>query len=244
MVPFGRAVHLLELELLHPRLVGRDGRAFDGDADPLGRFRGVDRDLVAGLVALLDAEVEIEELDVEIGMDQLVLDQLPDDAGHLVAVHLDDRILHLDLRHCGRAFVLRAMRGRGGAGMPGLWRGRGVPARTKLSGMMPDGPRRAPLPNRLAGRDSVGRRTRGRPCAPRPRRSVWRKCPHGERSRGPTAAAAARCGRRCSSRSWSAGRCCATPSCMRWRRAASSSSASSATCGSSSIRPIGWSAPG
>src|SRR4029434_3372554 len=42
------AVHLLELDLLHPRLVGRDGRAFDGDADPLGRLRGVDRDLVAG----------------------------------------------------------------------------------------------------------------------------------------------------------------------------------------------------
>ena len=100
-----RAIHLLEVELLHPRLVGRDGRAFDGDADPLGRLRRVDRDLVAGLVALLHAEVEIQELDVEIGMDQLVLDELPDDAGHLVAVHLDDRILHLDFRHSGRAFA-------------------------------------------------------------------------------------------------------------------------------------------
>src|SRR4029453_8396239 len=28
--------------------------------------------------------------------------------GHLVAVHLDDRILHCDLRHCGRALPLRA----------------------------------------------------------------------------------------------------------------------------------------
>jgi hypothetical protein len=32
-------------------------------------------------------------------MDQLVLDELPDDSGHLVAIHLDDRILDLDLRH-------------------------------------------------------------------------------------------------------------------------------------------------
>ena len=34
-------------------------------------------------------------------MDQLVLDQLPDDASHFVAVHFDDGICDLDLRHCG-----------------------------------------------------------------------------------------------------------------------------------------------
>jgi hypothetical protein len=32
-------------------------------------------------------------------MDQLVLDELPDDAGHLIAVELDDRIGDLDLCH-------------------------------------------------------------------------------------------------------------------------------------------------
>ena len=56
-------------------------------------------DLVVGLVALLDAEIEIFQIDVEIGQDQLVLDELPDDARHLVAVELDDGGLHLDLRH-------------------------------------------------------------------------------------------------------------------------------------------------
>ena len=56
-------------------------------------------DLVVGLVALLDREIEIDEVEVEIGVDQLVLDELPDDPGHLVAVHLDDGIGHLDLRH-------------------------------------------------------------------------------------------------------------------------------------------------
>ncbi len=34
-------------------------------------------------------------------MDQFVLDQLPDDAGHLVAVELDDGSGHLDLLHLG-----------------------------------------------------------------------------------------------------------------------------------------------
>ena len=94
-----RAPHLLEAELLDARLVGRDRRALDPDAVLLDRVGGVDRDLVVARVAALDAEVEVLELDVEVGKDQLVLDELPDDPRHLVAVELDDRVLHLDLRH-------------------------------------------------------------------------------------------------------------------------------------------------
>ena len=96
----GRLPHLLELEFFDARFVGRDGRAFDADAVLLDRVGGVDGDLVVGRVAVLDAEVEVFEVDVEIGMDQLVLDELPDDAGHLVAVEFDDGVVHLDLRHC------------------------------------------------------------------------------------------------------------------------------------------------
>ena len=62
-------------------------------------LRGVDRDLVVGRVAALDPEVEVLELDVEVGQDQLLLDERPDDPRHLVAVELDDRVLRLDLRH-------------------------------------------------------------------------------------------------------------------------------------------------
>jgi hypothetical protein len=50
-------------------------------------------------------------------MDQFVLDESPDDAGHLVAVHLDDRIVHFDLRHL-REHLLRAGTGDGRTGMP------------------------------------------------------------------------------------------------------------------------------
>ena len=99
MVPFGDFHIFLRLNSFTRASSGRDGGAFDADADPLDRLGRLDRDLVLGLVAVLDAEVEIEEVDVEIGQDQLVLDELPDDAGHLVAVDLDDGIGDLDLLH-------------------------------------------------------------------------------------------------------------------------------------------------
>ena len=95
----GRAVHLLQIEFFDARLVGRDSRALDRDADLFGHLGRIDRDLVVGLVAIFDAEVVIEQLDIEIGVDQLLLDELPNDARHLVAVHLDDGILDLDLGH-------------------------------------------------------------------------------------------------------------------------------------------------
>src|SRR5580700_9438375 len=53
----------------------------------------------AVIVALLDAQIVIEERYVEIGMDQLVLDELPDDSRHLVAIELDHGVLHFDLGH-------------------------------------------------------------------------------------------------------------------------------------------------
>ena len=94
-----RAPHLLQAELLDPGLVRGDRRALDADAVPLDRVRGVDGDLVVGVVAALDAQVVVLQVDVQVRQDQLVLDELPDDAGHLVAVEFDDRARHLDLRH-------------------------------------------------------------------------------------------------------------------------------------------------
>ncbi|CDX59859.1 NADP-dependent isocitrate dehydrogenase (modular protein) [Mesorhizobium plurifarium] len=107
----GRLPHLLQLEFLDARLVGGDGRAFHADAPFLDGVGRVDRHLVVGGVAVLDAEVVIFKLQVEIGVDQLVLDELPDDAGHLVAVEFDDRVRHLDLRHGKNASLLGDLNG-------------------------------------------------------------------------------------------------------------------------------------
>src|SRR5450759_268178 len=98
----GRGPHLLEAELLDACLVGGDRRALDPNAVLLDGVRGVDRDLVVGLVALLARQVVVLEVDVQIGVDQAVLDELPDDPRHLITIELDDGVLHLDLAHaCG-----------------------------------------------------------------------------------------------------------------------------------------------
>src|SRR5690606_27550317 len=88
--------HLLEAELLDPRLVWGNGGALHADADFLDLLGRVDGDLVVGRVPAFHAEVVVEQVDVQVGQDQLVLDELPDDAGHLVAVEFDDRIGYLD----------------------------------------------------------------------------------------------------------------------------------------------------
>src|SRR5690606_297636 len=123
----GRPPHLLETELLDPGLVGGDGRALDTDAVLLDGVGRVDRHLVVGAVALLDAQVVVLEVDVEVRQDQPFLDEGPDDPGHLVAVELHYGILNLDLGH-GSWLSLRVACGRTAGTTPR----RGVPARGSL----------------------------------------------------------------------------------------------------------------
>jgi hypothetical protein len=80
-------------------LVGGDGRALDADAVLLDGIRGVDGDLVIGGITVLDTEVVVVQVDVEVRVDQRLLDELPDDASHLVTIELYYRAFDLDLGH-------------------------------------------------------------------------------------------------------------------------------------------------
>src|SRR5215469_2175475 len=106
----GRTPHFLEVELLHAGLIWRDGRAFHPDTHLFDGFGRLNRDLVIGGIAVGDAEIKIAQLDVEIGKDERILDGLPDDPGHFIAVELDDRIRNLDLCHGELTFSKRQER--------------------------------------------------------------------------------------------------------------------------------------
>jgi hypothetical protein len=97
--PVRRLPHLLEAELFDAGLVGRNRRALHSHTVLARGVGGINRDLIARLVAGLDTKVEVFQVDIEIRQDELLANLLPDDARHLVAVHLDDGILDLDLRH-------------------------------------------------------------------------------------------------------------------------------------------------
>ena len=99
----GLKLTLLELELLYTGLIGSDGGALNTDRVLLDSLGSVNGDLVVGLITVLETEIVVLEVNVKVWVNELVLDALPDDAGHLVAVELDDGVLDLDLvdgSHC------------------------------------------------------------------------------------------------------------------------------------------------
>ncbi len=96
----GGLPHLGEVIFLHALLVGGDGGAFDGHAVLLVGVGGVNGDLILGLLALDQTEIVVLGLEVHEGQEQLVLDHLPQNAGHFVPVHLDEGGCHFDLFHC------------------------------------------------------------------------------------------------------------------------------------------------
>jgi hypothetical protein len=96
--------HLVEVVLGHALGVRGDGRALDGDAEALRRIGGIHSHLIVGLVAVGQAQVIVFGLQVHEREDEFVLDHLPQDPGHFVAVHFDERGEHFNLFHgviCG-----------------------------------------------------------------------------------------------------------------------------------------------
>ena len=84
------------MEFLNSSLIRGDGGALDAHfavLDGLGRFKG---DPVVSLVPVLNSEVKVLNVEIKEGMDELVLDVLPEDSGHLVTVQLSDGVLDLD----------------------------------------------------------------------------------------------------------------------------------------------------
>ena len=92
----GTLPHLLEFEFFNSSLIWSDGGALDSHFAFLDGFGCIHGDLVVSFISVFHAEVEVLDVEVEEGMDQLVLDLLPEDTSHLVSVKLSNWILDLD----------------------------------------------------------------------------------------------------------------------------------------------------
>ena len=95
----GALPHLCEVVLGHTLCVGGDRRALDADPEALDRHRRLVSDLVAARLARRQTEIVILRFEIDERFEQNVLDHRPNDARHLVAVHLDQRRVHTDLFH-------------------------------------------------------------------------------------------------------------------------------------------------
>jgi hypothetical protein len=85
------------MELLHPLLIRRDRRTLHTHVVLLNGVSRVDGDLVLSLVTVGEREVVVLEVDIEVGEDELLLDQRPDHTCHLITIQLNDGVLDLDL---------------------------------------------------------------------------------------------------------------------------------------------------
>lgn len=105
---WGEEHTLLQLELLYALLIWGNGSALHSDRVFLDGLSSIYCDLIVCLISIWQAQIVVFEVDVKVWVNEFVLDILPDDAGHLIAVKLDDRILDLDLLYGARIATLGA----------------------------------------------------------------------------------------------------------------------------------------
>ena len=89
--------HLLEVELGDTCLIRGDGGALDSDLAGFDGVSSIDGDLIVSGVTVLNAEIEVLNVKVQVRGDKLILNELPDDSGHLITVELGNGLGHCNL---------------------------------------------------------------------------------------------------------------------------------------------------
>ena len=89
----------MEIIFSHSLCIGSDRSALNGNSEFLCPVCGIDSNLICGVVSVGKTQIKIFTLKVNERKDDDVFNLFPDNPGHLIAVHLDDWRLHLDLAH-------------------------------------------------------------------------------------------------------------------------------------------------
>ena len=95
----GAFPHFFQIILCHACRIGSNGRAFYRDLVFFRRIGGIHRNLVVGLIPVLQSQVIIFRIQFDKRLQKILFYHLPEDPGHLVAVHLDNWCCHLNLCH-------------------------------------------------------------------------------------------------------------------------------------------------
>ncbi len=99
----GGGPDLRQVVFLLPLAVGGDGGAFDRHAQPLRGIGRVNGHLVPRFVPMAKAQIVVLCFQIHVGLNQLILNDLPENAGHLIPIHLHQRYLHFDFFHISRS---------------------------------------------------------------------------------------------------------------------------------------------
>ena len=91
--------HLMQVIFAHALCVRRDGGALHADTVFFDCFCRIVRHGVACAVTLGQPKIIVFGFQLHEGEEQLVLDLFPKDAGHLVAVHFNQRCCHFNSVH-------------------------------------------------------------------------------------------------------------------------------------------------
>ena len=82
--------HFLQFELLNSGLIGSNGGTFDTDLTLFDGISGIDGDLVICGISIFHAQIKIFDREVEEGENKFILDSLPDNPCHLIAIELSN----------------------------------------------------------------------------------------------------------------------------------------------------------
>ncbi len=88
--------HFFELELFDSGFIGSDGSALDTNFAIFDGFGGIHSDLIVGLVSVFDTEVKVLNVQIQKGMDELILDLLPEDSSHFITIKFGDWVFDFD----------------------------------------------------------------------------------------------------------------------------------------------------
>ena len=97
----GALPHLLQLELFHSGFIGGDGGTLNSDFAVLDSFGGIKRHFVVSFISKFHSQIEVLDVEVKEGVDELVLDLLPEDSGHLISIEFGNWVFNFDLL-CGK----------------------------------------------------------------------------------------------------------------------------------------------